>query len=274
MSRSLLARPLEPLVAISWGVLLVWTAWMAAVWMIPVNHHSLKLPFDAPTGWSSEATSYVEDRPQPPYADLRRAVLVLAKNAELAWLALALIQLHLAVISTNGVNTARTWLAIAAGGAFLLGAATHAFGIPFGWMFFSKVLGSQLLGVPLGWLLLWVVLLIAAREAILRIHPRAGHLLLTSLAAGAVLLTMVNLNPVAENVRAWWVWHAGDIHRPATAPWWSWIAWFASAWAMLFLMREKSVAAAAAHRSVKPLVILLLLNFAAFATHLRGWFRG
>ena len=274
MSRSLLARPLEPLVAISWGVFLIWTAWMAVVWIVPINHHFLKLPLDVPAGWSSEATSYVEDRPQPPHADLRRAVLVFAQNAELAWLALALIQLHLAVISTNGVNTARTWLAIAAGGAFLLGATTRAFGLPFGWMFFSKVLGAQLLGVPLGWLLLWIVLLIAAREAVLRLHPRAGHILLTSLAAGAVLLTMVNLSPIAENVRAWWVWHAGDIHQPATAPWWSWIGWFTGAWIMISLMREKSVAAAAASRSVKPLIILLLLNLAALLTHVRVWFRG
>lgn len=274
MSRSLLARSLEPLVAISWGIFLVWTAWMAVVWIVPINHHFLSLPLDAPTNWSREATSYVEDRPQPPHADLRRAILVLAENAELTWLALALIQLHLVVISTNGVNTARTWLAIAAGGAFLLGAANHAFGIPFGWMFFSKVLGAQLLGVPLGWLLLWIVLLIAAREAVLRLWPRAGHLSITSAAAAAVLLTVLNLYPIAENKRAWWVWHAGNIHQPATAPWWSWIGWFSAAWLMLFLMREKSVAAAAARRSIKPLTILLLLNVVALATHIRGSFRG
>jgi hypothetical protein len=39
-------------------------------------------------------------------------------------------------------------------------------------------------------------------------------------------------------------------------------------------MREKSVAAAAVKRPIKPLIILLLLNAAALATHVRGWFRG
>jgi hypothetical protein len=274
MSRSLLARSLEPLVAISWGIFLAWTAWLATVWIVPMNRHLLALPLDAPTGWSQEASSYVEDRPQPPHADLRRAVLVLAENAELTWLALALIQLHLVVISINGVNTARTWLAIAAGGAFLLGAANHAFGVPFGWMFFSKVLGAQLLGVPLGWLLLWIVLVVAAREAVLRLWPRAGHLALTCTAAVVVLLTILNLRPIAENTRAWWIWHAGNIHQPATAPSWSWIGWFASAWIMLFLMRERSVVTAATRPPIKALIILILLNIAAFATHVRGWFRG
>ena len=239
----------------------------------PIDQHFLKLPLDAPAGWRLGSDELCRGRPHR-HTQIFVARSSVSQNAELAWLALALIQLHLAVIATNGVNTARTWLAIATGGAFLLGATTHAFGIPFGWMFFSKVLGAQLLGVPLGWLLLWIVLLIAAREAVLRVQPRAGHLLLTSLAAGTVLLTMVNLGSIAENVRAWWVWHAGNIHRPASAPWWFWIGWFAGAWIMLFLMREKSVAAAAARRSIKPLIILLLLNVAALATHVRAWFRG
>src|SRR5687768_3056848 len=82
MSRSLFARAVEPLVAISWGIFLVWTVWMTVVWVVPVNRHFLALPLDAPTGWSQEATSYVEDRPQPPLADLRRAILAFAENAE------------------------------------------------------------------------------------------------------------------------------------------------------------------------------------------------
>lgn len=270
MPRSLLARSLEPLVAISWGIFLAWSLWLTAVWVLGINQQWLGLPISSAEGWDAGVSTMVQDVPMPHYADFRKAVLVLANHAELAWFALALIQLHLHVISVNGVNTGRTWLGIAVGGSFLLVATTRAFGFPFGWMYFSKVLGAQFFNVPLGWLLLWAVLLIGSREAMLRLMPRAGHAKLSAAAAVVILVTMANLHYVAINARAWWFWHKGDIREVTGTPGWFWISWLAAAWFLSFLLREKHVADASAARSPKPLIVIALLNVAALLAHLRS----
>ena len=176
---------------------------------------------------------------------------------------MALIQAHLHVIGLHGVNTARIWLGIAVGGAFLLASINRAFGIPFGKMHFTPVLGSQFFGVPVGWTLLWPVLLIGSREAVLRVRPRASHVASTLLAGALVTLTFVNLHRVATELRWWWFWHTGDVLVGAATPWWALIACLAGAAGLLFLMREGSVAAAAARRSIKPLIVIVLLNAAA-----------
>jgi len=211
----------------------------------------------------------VQDAPAPPNADLRRAVLLLAQNAELAWLVLALIQVHLHVVASNGVNTARVWLAVALGGSLLLAAVNRAYGIPFGWLHFTRVLGAQFFGVPLGWVLLWAVLLIGSREAMLHLWKRPGHLALAGASAAVVTLTFLNLHQIARvDVRAWWFWHTGNVLQSAQTPWFFWLSIFLASWGLVALMRERSVVSAAAQRSAKPLAVVGLLNLAALATHL------
>ena len=273
MSRSLLSRSLEPLVAISWAIFLVWSVWLAAVWVIGIDHKFLGLPMSADT-WGPGAVGVLDETPEPRYAGLKRAVLLLAENAELAWLALALIQLHLSVTSINGVNTARAWMGIGLGGAWLLGLLNRAIGLPFGWMHFTPVLGSQLIGVPLGWVLLWGVLVIGARESLLRFTSRISHLALSFVTALVVLLTIVNLAPITKfDARAWWGWYTPDSRQPVPAPWWFWLACFIVAWLLAFLMRERTVATGVKKRSLRPLLVLLTLNVAALLTHARSLLR-
>jgi hypothetical protein len=268
MRRSLLAQSLEPLVAISWGLFLIWSVWLGLVWTLGISQQWLGLPIAQSADWGAGTAALVQDAPPPPHADLRRAVLVLADHAELAWFSLALIQIHLHVIASNGVNTARTWLGIAVGGAFLLAAANRAFGVPFGWMHFSPVMGAQFLGVPLGWLLLWAVLLIGSREAVARVWRRGSHGAVAAAGAAVVVLTLANLHPIAREGRAWWFWHTGSVREPAATPWWFWLSCGLAAWVLLWLIRERTVLAGAAERSAKPLVILGLLNLAALAARI------
>ena len=263
MPRSLLSRSLEPLVAVSWGVFLFWSVWLAVVWTLGINRQWLGLPIGGDSDWAGGVAGMVQDGPPPPNEGLRRAVLLLADHAELGWLALALIQVHLHVIGLHGVNTARVWLGVAVGGAFLLASVNRAFGIPFGRMHFTPLLGSQFFGVPVGWALLWPVLLIASREAVLRVRSRASHVASTLLAAAVVTLTFVNLHRVATELRWWWFWHTGDVLIGVATPWWAGVSCFAVAAGLLFLMRESSVAGAAARRSIKPLIVIVLLNAAA-----------
>ena len=259
MPRSLASRSLEPLVAILWGLFLMWTAWLAVVWIGAIGPSSLGLGPGDPT---------------PPNADLRRAVLLMAQHADVAWFALALMNLHLVVMNAHGLATARLWLALCAGGAFMLGLVNARIGIPFGWLSFGEALGAAPFGVAIGWVLLSAVLVLAGRGAVLWARPRASHSRVTILTAAVVLATMFNLESPARVIRAWWFWHTGITRAIAPVPWMNWAAWFA--WPLLaaFAMRENDVVSGVAARSVKPALILALLNAIALAARVRMWMQG
>jgi hypothetical protein len=259
MSRSLLARSLEPMVAILWGLFLLWSVWVAVVWIAPVGANSLGLvPGGSP----------------PPYADLRKAVLLMANHADVAWLALGLMNVHLVVISTNGIRTARSWLATSAGGALLLGWVNASIGLPFGWCFFGGAMGTTFLGVAVGWVLLWGFLVLGARAAVLWARPRAGHSSAALLTGAVVLLTMLNVEWPARFVRGWWVWHSGATRAPVGVPWTNWLAWALMPTLMAMVMRERDVVSGVASRSVKPAVAIALFNAVALAARARVWLQG
>jgi hypothetical protein len=259
MPRSLLARSLEPLVAILWGLLLAWTVWVAAVWILGIG-----------PAWLGLAGA---EQP-PPNEDLRKALLLLAENADVAWLVLAVMNLHLVVTDAYGLRSARAWLGFTAGSAFLLGLLNDRLGAPFGWMAFGGSLGLRLAGVAVGWLLLWSVLVMSARETVLWARPRASHAVVAALTAAIVLLTMANIESPARFVRGWWIWHAGEARNPVPMSAWAWAAWLVWPWLTAFAMREKDVAASVVGRSVRPMLILLLLNAIALGTRCRVWIQG
>jgi len=255
MPRSLVSRSLEPLVALLWGIFLVWTAWLAVVWVLPIGANALGL---------ADATI------TPPNADLRNAVLLLADYADIVWLTLAVMNLHLVLTRAHGLRTARAWLAFSAGGALVLGVLNAQTGLPFGRLFFGGALGPKFLGVSAGWLLLWAALVMGARETVLRLHPRASHARVAAFTALLVLVTAVNVEWPARFVRGWWGWHSTAGKGTSGVPWTNWAAWFAAPWLMAFAMREKDVLRGVAQRSLKPPVILAALNVIALLARLRA----
>jgi hypothetical protein len=225
--------------------------WLAVAWILPVG---------------SSALGLTEGAAAPKNEDLRRAVLLLADHADIAWLALATMNLHLVLTRAHGLRTARAWLAFSAGGTLILGLLNAKTGVVFGGIYFGAALGGKFLGVALGWVLLWAILVIGAREAVLWMRPRASHALTAVLTAAVVLLTVSNLEWPARFVRGWWVWQAGD---PGGVPWRFWVASFVWPGLMAVAMREKDVASAAAGRSARPVFILAALNAIALAARLR-----
>lgn len=254
MPRSVVSRSLEPLISVLWGVFLAWSAWMAVVWIVPITGGEL---------------GFVIGEPPPPNEALRRAVLLLADYADIVWLALATVNLHLFLTSAHGLGTARKWFVISAAGALIAGYLNAGTGILFGKLGFGPALGARLFGVALGWVFLWPVLVISAREAVLFVRPRASHGEVALLAPLLVLLTAWNLEKPACALRGWWFRVVDGTATAPAAPWQNWLSWFAIAAVMAFLMREKSVIAGASRRSGKAALILAILNGIALSSRLR-----
>ncbi len=231
----------------------MWTVWLALVWLAPVGTAEL---------------GFVVGQPAPPNADFRRAVLLLAEYADIVWLALALMNLHLVLMRTHGLRITRKWLALSAGGGFVLGALNVKTGLLFGRMQFGDALGAELLGVALGWVFLWAVLVPGAREAVLWIRPRASHRSVAILTAFVVLFTVFNLEwPVRSN-RGWWL-RPQDATGALGVPWQNWLAWAVWPGLMAFAMREKDVRSSVVPRSGRPVIILVALNAITLAARLR-----
>ncbi len=256
MPRTLLSRSLEPLVAILWGLLIAASVWLAVVWLAPIN--------DVMLGFF-----YHEGAVPPPNAGLRTAVLILAQNADLLWLGLAVVNLHLVVTAANGIRSARAWLGFTAGSAFVLGVLNITTHLPFGGMSFGSGLGGKFLGVPIGWPLLWTAIIIAAREAVLWMKPRLSHAMVSLYSALLVLATIANLEPTARHTRGWWDWFIDTPRNASGVHAWAWAAWFLWPWLVLFSMRERDVVSASAPRTVRPMVILIVLNTVALIARFR-----
>jgi hypothetical protein len=259
MPRSLVSRSLEPLVTLLWGVFLVWTAWLAAVWIIPIGANAL---------------GFIPDQPPPQNADFRGAVFLFSKHADVAWLALAVMNLHLVLTRAHGLRTARAWLAFSGTAALVLALLSAGWSRQLGWIYFGGALGVKLLGVAVGWVLLWAVLVMSAREAVLWARPRMSHRGVAVVTAAVVWLTMLNIEWPARFIRGWWLWQSADAGSPAIAPPLRWLVWFIWPGLMAFAMREKDVLSGVAARSLKPAVILGALNFVALAARIRVWFIG
>ena len=250
MSRSVVARSLEPLAASLWGFFLAWTALLAAAWVGAVDEFWLKANVSN--------------------AGLRDALVMLFNSATPGWIALGVANAHLAISRAEGLATARRWLGLLLGASLVFGVIAVRTGVPFGGVYFTAQLGVRLMGVPVGWALLWALLVIGARELVLWLRPRASHAA-TALAGGAmVALTFVNLEPLARRW-FWWMWYRDKLTIAATVPWHAPFVVFAFAVALGWLLREIAIVPRTQRRSRKPAIIFLLLNALAIATHLRLW---
>ena len=252
---SLLARWLEPLVSGLWILFLLWTAWIACVWTFAIGDASL---------------DGIGNR------DLRAVLVRIIGVGDIAWITLAAASVHLWLAESEGLSTARRWALIVGGGTAALGAVSAFTGWPLGAIQYSTQLGMKLGPVPVGLPLLWYALIIGARQTVLWRWPSAGSWPLALGTGGLALLADVNLEPVAAKLRAFWLWRAAAPLQPPvfTPPWTSYAAWFLTATAIAFLLREERVATTPRRAALRPVVIFFLLNAVFLAANLARFVRG
>jgi hypothetical protein len=237
MSRPALAHPLEPLAAALWALLLIWTLWVAAVWSLGIGEIWLGLGAHSPT---------------PSQPELRRAVLLLAQNAEAIWLVLAVANLHLSTSAEQGLRLGRRWLLTLFIGGGILGLLLGWIG----WVSFTDQLGKKFGPVPLGFVFLWPTLVLGARSLALRLWPRLGHGRLSAATGIAVAVSALLLEPVGRLVRVWWLWSGP---QPVLLA----VLIGAAAGGSALLLRQNTVIPRLEKASARPAAIFLLLQVLA-----------
>lgn len=251
--QSPIARWLEPFAA-SLGILFgVWTALVAVVWCFGFG--------------SVELQDLVQNR------DLRTALQWLERVLDPAWLTLAAVNVYAALVESEKIDIARRWTSAVFAGALVLGWLSVATSFPLGPIHFTDVLGAKVGRVPLAMPLLWVVVILAARETALKLLPRASYSRVAVAAGVLAALTALNLEPHAWKLRSWWIWYPANLHAPSWPPLRDFVSWFAAAFAFAWLTRPEDVVESVKRRPLKPVAIFAALNGVFLAAHVARWLR-
>lgn len=203
-----------------------------------------------------------------PNRDLRAALGVVAHGIDAAWLVLGAINLYLALVRTEGIAVARRWSVMVLATGFALPAISAFTDWPLGPVFYPQNLGLKIGPVPFGVPLLWLVMVLGAREASWRFLPRSGHGTLACATGLLVLLTDIILEPLAWKYRAWWLWYPGPGAHPAHAPWTNFLSWLVAGGGLAWAMRTPHVAPRVTRQPISPVAAILFLNGLALSTHL------
>src|SRR4051794_36127080 len=202
-------RFLHHLAASLWIWFLVWTVLVAVVWVSGFGEQNAvewaQHRFLSPT----QIDRGVEPGLLPP-------LLTILRLLDPVWIVLAAINAYASLIRERGLATARQWamilLASGLAATLLLNALTT--------IHFTGALGMHLAHgrISLGWILLWVTVILGARELARLISPRASHPQTALMAGLFAVATAANLEPVATKLRVFWLWNPGYVQTANEAP--------------------------------------------------------
>lgn len=249
-----LRTPLAAFATVLWPLFIAATLLLAYFWLSGFGAGRIEDP------------GFVKQVSNP---DLRNALDVLSRGIDPIWITLAAVNVYIALARAEGLVQARQWSLAVLGTGLCVAIASGLFSLPLGPVFFPANLGPRLGPSPFAYPFLWLVIVIGARETILRCFQRLSHL---GVAIGTGVLcagTDWLLEPIAWKYRAWWLWYPRDPAAPPHAPWPSYATWLLAGIALSFLMRQQSVVSKGA-RPKTPVIIfacLVLLLVATRAIH-------
>ncbi len=195
-----------------------------------------------------------------PSADLRAALGLFSRVLDPVWITLGAVNSYLALVRTEGLATARRWCGMVLVAGFIIGAASAATSMPLGPVFFPANLGMKLGPVPFALPFLWLLIVIGARETVLRIFPRLAHGVCAALTGVCCAGTSLLLDPIAWKYRAWWLWYPAQFDAPDHTPWSAHLTWLLAGSALAFAMRSPHVAPRVVVRPMAPILGFLILD--------------
>jgi hypothetical protein len=253
---SLLTRWLEPVVEALWTLFAIVSVLVGVVWALGIG--------DATLG------RWVQN------ADLLRALLWLLRYLDLTWIVLAAANVYRGVAASEGLATVRRWAGWTMLAVMGLAWVSVVTGAPLGAIRFGEPLGGKLGPVPLGLPLLWLVIILGAREAVLRCFPRWSH---WQVALGTGVLTALTdllLEPLAAKLRGFWFWRASAPGLPPVfdPPPLHWLEWGVMAGLLAYTFRSRRVVASVQKRPWEPAATLGIFYAIFLVAHLGRWLRG
>jgi uncharacterized membrane protein len=246
-SSKAVARWLEPFAAGLWIVFILWTLGVACVWLGGIGGAELQSGVANP--------------------DLRGALDWTLSSLDGLWMLLAAANVYVPLASEEGLKTVRFRAVIVVAAAWLVAALSARAGFPLGPVAYTERLGMTLGAVPFGLPFLWLTLILGARSAASRLAPRASHLAVSLCTGGLVLLSDLNLEPIAWKVRVWWLWYPRRLSVSAWPPVSSCLTWLVVSSALAFAFRQLEPSRRPTAPSLRPAVVFAVVNALFLLAH-------
>lgn len=281
-TRRALGRWLEPFAASLWILFMLWTVLVALVWTLGIGEAEV-------LAWTQRHFRLpLPDTGAPPSSTLQWVLVTFLRYLDPVWVILAAANVHAHTARREGLDVARRWAGILLVAVIFIAwisATTHwplgpirytdRLGPPMPnllhWMQFPERplewTGLRMGPVPLGLPLLWLTVILGARDLALRLRPALSQLQL-ALGVGVLgLFFEIALESVASKMRFFWLWPPGSLTAPLRAPAQSYLTWFGVSAALAWFLREKRLATLAPPATRSPasvfvlvLAVLLLAN--------------
>ncbi len=192
---------------------------------------------------------------------------------DVSWVTLAAANVYLATAAAESLAAARRWALLTLLCSGLIAWASATTGWPLGPIQYSDRLGAQIGPVPFGLPLLWFTIAAGARCLVLCLWPAFSHRHASFSAGLLIVLTAVNLEPVAWKERAFWAWYPCEMAPPSGAPLQNYLTWLVLGTALVYAMRPSRVIPDPAALPRRPAITFVVLNAVLLATHLVRWWR-
>jgi hypothetical protein len=255
---------LEPFAAGLWILFVVWTVLVAVVWSLRIGEAEV-------VAWSQRQFHLPPLETGAPPSPFQDAFVSLLRWIDPTWAMLAAANAYAFTATREGLGIARRWAGIILAGVALVAWFSAKTGWPLGPLRYTDLLGARIGPVPLGLPLLWLAVVLGARDLMLRVRPGLAQAPL-ALGVGALALIFdVALEPVASKERVFWLWPPGSVPAHLGAPVQCYVTWFCVAAGLAFLLREKQVATIAPPVTRSPAAVYALLLAVLLLGDLARW---
>lgn len=219
---------------------------------------------------------------------LAGALVRLMKMFDAIWIVLAAASAYLYAAEREGLAVARQWAVRVMGGSMLLAWIGAATDFPFGHFIYTDNMGARIgQGPPFTVPLLWLTLIVCSRYLVLSLFPALRHWQLALGTAFVVLLTDINLEQIAWQVRFYWIWYPHQYSCPHWPPVQNFVAWFVAAFVFALAMQSNPRHASNVKKQLeftpssqetqrekfaetmhlRPVIILILINAVFLSVH-------
>lgn len=250
-----------------WILFLFWSVVVAIVWMTGVGESEIlrwaERTYRLPPRETSMGAPAAVALPLLP-----RVLLHLLSLLDPVWVGLAAVHAYLLTSFQEGLPVARRWCGVILLSVGLVAGVSVWQGWPLGEIRYTELLGRRLGPVPLGVPLLWLSVMLGARDLVLRLRPSIGQVPLAVFTGALVLLFDLALEPIAWKVRVFWLWSPLRLPAPEWPPVQNYLTWFALAAILAFVLREERVVRAPQPAWRSPAAVFAVIVAVVLLAHI------
>jgi hypothetical protein len=212
-------RASQRLAASLWILFLLWTVLVALVWTLRIGEAEV-------LAWSQRLWHLPPLETGAPLRPRQAALAGFLRWIDPTWAVLAAANAYTFTARREGLDVARRWAGMILAGVALVAWVSAKTAWPLGPIRYTDLFGPRLGPVPMGLPLLWLAVLLGARDLVLRLRPALSQVPL-ALGVGALCLIFETaLEPLASKERVFWLWPPGSVPAHLGAPVQSYATWF------------------------------------------------